>query len=351
MVKRSYKDRLPSRGTLWTGSLAYLAAYAVMQWSGLFGLPPSGIMQLVHRGPVIAGIIVLMTGSTAMLLEVLRSPAQGDRRPLSRVFLHSGLLIACAGVLASGLMRFEGSIILSEGQDARVTRADLDPAAVSAGRFASWPEEQIRVLEVSPFFPEKGAPVRGKRAHLFCRDREHPGGREAAISSLLPTLIEGFSHQIGAVGYSPHFVLFSQNGAVIEDGYAVLDLYPPGAEDFFRVPQIPHTFYLRYYPDASLIRDAGTAVGGTKGPLFKVRIARNLDLIDNQYVSPYALMPVDSLVLSLQDVKRWVEIRIVRDPGYVLLFPGLFLTTAGCLALAIERVRSRREGRDASGTA
>jgi hypothetical protein len=62
-------------------------------------------------------------------------------------------------------------------------------------------------------------------------------------------------------------------------------------------------------------------------------------------------MPVDSLVLSLQDVKRWVEIRIVRDPGYVLLFPGLFLTTAGCLALAIERVRSRREGRDASGTA
>ncbi len=330
------------------GSLVYLAAYGTMQASGLFGPPPSGIMKLVQQWPFLAGVIVLMVGSVMELTTAGKERAVTARRPLAGVLLYGGLLVAGTGVLVSSGTRFEGSITLAEGQEGRVARGEIDPSSFSAGRFSSWPEANLAILNVSPFFSEKGTPNAGKQAVLLWKDRRTPGGREVSITSLKPRMIGGSFSWIAQAGYSPHCQLFNANGNLIDDGYAVLDLYPPGSEDFFRLPELPHTYYVRYYPDASMVRESDAPAGRT-GPLYRVRVVRNLDLVADVYVSPNELVPFDDHALMLLDVRRWVEIRIVNDPGLFLLVPGVALAVAGAVIMAVGRARRGRKEQDVSG--
>ena len=333
------------RGTAW-----YLVAYLLMQRSGFFGLPYAGIIPIVHRWPALVGIIVLMAGSAASLITWWNTEGRAGRS-FSRVLLHCGLLIAGAGVLISSLTRFEGSLVLAEGQAGRTMKESLDPSGVYAKRFSSWPEEDLAVVGVAPFFSEKGKPLWRRRAEVLFRDVRNPQGRPVMITSTLPSLVNGFFYRIGSVGYSPHFMLFDGTGAVINDAYAVMDLYPPGAEDFFRVFDIPHTFYVRYYPDASMVPDNAGQLDGKAGPRYKVRVARNLDLLMDRYVSPFEMLPLDKYVFSFQDAARWVEIQIVRDYGIFLVIPGVIMAMFGALAPVVGKLRGGRRERDAAHSA
>ncbi|MBI5103367.1 MAG: hypothetical protein HZB33_16270 [Nitrospirae bacterium] len=323
-------------GRTWlTTAGVYLASYILLQYSGLPGPRPENIMRVLHTWPAMTGVAALLLAGVSRSYA-LRSGQDsavpgGGRFTRGRLSLW-GMLLFGAGLLLSSLTRIEGSVTLSEGQEVSLSSGGFDSGTLYRRSFSKEPEGSLLVAEVSQFISDKG---RAKRMYeagaLYSGTGKGP--LDLRLNSLYPRFAGGFMFEIKDAGYSPHVFLFDPAGNMIDNFYAVLQLSPPGAEDSFRFDRIiPHTIYLKYYPEASLFPDAAAASGIKSGPLFKVRIARNLDVVADRYAAPDDAVYFDKLVFSAGDMRKWVEVRIVRDPGIYLLFPGVILMVIGALS-------------------
>lgn len=318
----------------------YLVAYMLLQYSGLFAAPPENIMRVLHRWPALAGAgMFCLSGILRFLFYGLKKDS--DAASCSGVFLSRltclGLFFIGLGIIVSSLTRFEGSVILNEGQALMLQDESYDSGSLYKSKFARQPHGLIFVNEIGPFISDSGKPLLKHTANMLFRKDERSFHDEIRLSSLFPSFVGTFIYCIRDVGYSPRFILFDSKGEVIEDLYAVMRLFPAGTEAFFRFEVIPHTFYLRYYPDGVSIQDRPEPSGGKQAALFKVRIARNIELIADFYVSPGGPIGVDSLALTLGDVKRWIEIRVIRDPGLYILIPGIVLVSLGLVCYVLRR--------------
>ncbi|MDH4161412.1 MAG: hypothetical protein OEW15_01820 [Nitrospirota bacterium] len=338
--------RRPSRVFVLITTVSYLAGYVLLRYSGLFSLPPENIFRALHAWPALlgAGMLVLVGAAG---LAALRSRAGEDPIRLSGNLAAGagwlGLLLIGAGIVTSSFTRFEGSVTLHESQEAALAATVYDAGTLYRRRFSREPNGGILMEAVAPF-PQAGGPVvRGFSAEARLRKDPASPPRALKIGSLFPAMADGFLFRIAEAGYSPHLFLFDLSGNSLLDIYAIMRLYPPGAEDSFRFDKIiPHTFYLRYYPDVSLLSSATGTVGIRSGPAYEVRIVRNLDLLADRYAAPDELIRFDSLFLSVGDSRRWVRITIVRDPGMVLLLAGLVLTILRAISLGIRRTETIR---------
>ncbi len=316
-------------GDVTVGGWIFVSAYVLLQFSGLFGPSPESFMRALLQWPALAGVLVLMVASTWNLITVLRPSGGVTTSARWRIIFYIGMLLMGTGIIVSSITRFEGRLVLTEGQSGGTARDELDSATLYVRKFSHLPAADISMLAIAPFVDGYGRQSKRLSAIISIR-KDNSKPRELNLDSLVPTLVDGFFYSIGKVGYSPHFRLFNAGGDIVEDAYAVLRIFPAGMEDSFRLPLNPYTYYLRYYPDASKAPAKEGVPGGMKGPLYKVRVARNLDLVANSFVSPGELVSFDAMSILFYDARRWAQISIVWDPGLFLTIPGLiFLLTGG----------------------
>jgi hypothetical protein len=310
----------------------YLLSALLVQYAGLFGPASGSLMQVLHRPPVLAGIAAFLVNGTVWGLAAWSAERpSGPRRTRITPFglAYAGLLLIAAGILLGSATRFEGRLALTEGQEAALASDGFEAGTLTLRKFSRAPGGSLLLRSA-------GEGMQG--ADVLYRPAGGGEAREFRIRSLLPAWNAGYRFTIRSAGFAPHVFLIDRNSIVIDDFYAVLQLSPAGAEDSFRFDGIiPHTFFLRYYPEASLAPDAAGAARAASEPLFHVRIARNLDIVANQYAAPGEAVRFDKLVLSLEDMRKWVEVQVVRDPGMYLLWPGMLLTLGGAAAIAVRR--------------
>ncbi len=318
----------------------YLVAYVLLQYSGLFAPRPENIIRTLHHWPALAGAAAFVLSGmagiyTSLFVRDEACPSSGNIILSSIAFL--GIMLFGAGILLSSLTRFEGIITLSEGQEVSLTAESFDAGTLYRRSFSDMPEGSLLLSEVSQFISDEGKSHGMNAAGLFYRNGRTNEPLELRLSAVFPRFADGVFFRIKDAGYSPRFFLFDLSGNMIEDFYAVLQLSPPGAEDAFRFDKIiPHTFYVRYYPEISLFPDKSDASGIKSGPVFKVRIARNLDIVADQYAAPDDAIYFDKLILSAGAVKKWVEVKVARDPGMYMMWPGVILMFSGPLLLLIK---------------
>lgn len=343
-----------SPGAVSAGAAGYLATFVLLQYSGLMGPLPFGIIGVLHLWPALGGIMLLMLAGIADSMKVLRS-RKGNSGSLGanligRLLCNTGIVLMGAGICISSITRFEGRLILTEGQEIGTLKEGLDTATLYARKFSRMPVGGVFMQEVSPFMTEDGKLHKRLSAGIVMRDGSNPAGRELSVNSIVPLVNNGFFYWIEKQGYSPYYRLFEANGTMIDEVFIVTHITPPGREDSFRMTNLPHTFYLRYYPEASMVPDKALLPQGKKGPLFMVRVVRNLDLVANTYASPNDVVKFDELLVTFGDMRRWAEILIVWDPGQYLMVPGIIMLMAGGLVIAIKRVRQMNMGDDAATT-
>jgi hypothetical protein len=309
-------------------TVIYLIAYILFQLSGLFAPRPENIVRVLHHGPALAGASMLvLAGLTGLLSLYFRLDIEKPKP--DAVLVYCAVLLIGSGILTSSLFRFEGRVVINEGQDIPLLTESYDKNSLYERKYAKPPTGKLLISAISPLLSSSNKPLLRHSAQvLYQKDPSAPFLR-FNIGSIIPTFFKGYSYRIVDVGYSPHFFLFDGKGNSIKDLYAVMKLFPPGTEDSFRFDMIiPHTFYIKYYPDASLVADKLEQQRPVGGALFNVRISRNLDMIvANSYFAHDDVIPVDALTLSLGDVKKWVEISIVCDQGVYLILFGIVLVT------------------------
>lgn len=330
MVKGLKLSRVMASDELFLGLCVFIAGFVFIGMSGIISPGSEGIMRLLHKTPVIAAVCILFINVSLKMVMHLKSAGAYSREKEYRmlnIFFYLGVVLITAGIIISSLFRFEGKVVLTEGQNFGDDGAGYLEGSVYSGRFSRPPDFKIVMVQVSPSFYKKGRALWNIKANIDYKNRAIR--KAIKISSLFPSFADGLFFRADDFGYSPFYRLTMPSGETVDEAYVIMRLFPPGSEDSFRVSPMPHTFYVRYYPDSSMIKESRPTVADEKkGPVYKLRVARNLDLIFNKSVLPNEKVQAGSVFISFDDIRKWAEISIVKDDGLFIIIPGGLIVIA-----------------------
>lgn len=168
------------------------------------------------------------------------------------------------------------------------------------------------------------------------------GGAQVETAINRPVWLGGATFvRLSGFGYAPRFELRSAQGAIVEESFIKLNVFPPGQQDTFRPGRLPHRFYLQLYPDLvevdgapasktfALVRP-GILVHGVRG---------KIDLGEQLLRGPAEPFAFEGFELRFPEIRYWGEFRILHDPGAPVLALGLLMALVG-LAM---KLRGRRQ--------
>lgn len=296
---------------------SFVLAYGALKLSGLFApSPEGGIRTFYEQAPRIALYLALPAALGRLLL------AGWLREGYASMLLWSGVLIMAAGLVMSSMVRFEGRILLTEGQQFSGAAEEYAEGSLAVGSKASSPRFALAVKEVAPSISRNGRTADRISVKVAYRKEGEPT-REISMTSALPTVVDGVFFRIRQFGYSPRYRVTGNGGMVLDESYVALAVFPPGNEDSFRLQPVPHTFYVQYYPDGrEQDQEKAQNDAGPTGPEFRLRIVRNLELLYHGPVRLHEQVLFESMALSIEDVRKWVEISVIQDHGLVLFYAG-----------------------------
>lgn len=319
------------------GLSVFAASYGLLKSSGLFTIQSGELIRALHeRPPQIALALLLLASGARMLLP----EAKGGRGLM--LLFWSGVAAMAAGLIISSFVRFEGRVILTEGQHFTGASEEFAGGSVYAAPRAALPQFRLIAQTV-----EARLSANGRVADRVTMRAVYQGGpaqfEDIAIGSWLPSLRQGVLFRVTGFGYSPGYQVADAARGPFEGGIVSMAIFPPGAEDAIRSWDIPHTFYLQYFPDgiAGKREEAGTEPD-IPGPVFRLRIMRNLDTSFSGVVRLQEPVPVDGMVFTIEELRRWAELSVVKDYGMLLFLAGAVLCAA---SIGISYGRSRAGGR------
>ncbi len=238
---------------------------------------------------------------------------------------HLGLVVVLTGAMVGGLLHFSGYVEVAEGQ--------------------GFLEEKGAYLQQTqgPLFGRLGPLVEGHRGFALQLDRFAATGsnwgsgissdlvsevtlledgrqvRRSAIRINEPLEYRGLKiYQTGAFGPAPVFQLELPDGS--RDS-GVVNLARQGDDQYGNSLYLPGTGYRM----TVRAREGDAAV---EVEIFE----RKLSLLRSR-LQPGQSVEIDDVRLTLSELRRWTGLRIVADPGIIILYPGFALVILG-LALS-----------------
>ena len=333
--------KMLSSDEMLAGPSFFAVGYAAAELMGVFSPFHYDLFRVLHKLPLLIALMVLLV-NVLLRLGAWVFAEKGLKEKAVPLFLYFGIILVISGIFVSRLTRFEGIVMLTEGQVFSGEEGEYREGSIYRERSSDLPRVGLEMLQVSPVFSRDGRSYRNVHADLDYLNPVDGSKKKIGVNSLFPMIRDGVFYRVTDFGYSPRYRFTSPSGTVIEGAFYLLKIFPPGSEDYFRTEGLPHTFYVRYYPDVSMIRERELpAAPGKTGPVFGLRISRNIDLVFNGYISPYEKADTGgNTAISFEDIRKWAEIKIVRDYGLFLIMPGvLMMLAAGFAAMYGKRTR------------
>lgn len=321
--------KLISPGQFFLGITLFVAAYALLRVSGMVA-PSKGLVQALHEKPPQYALYALVVYSALRIVIKRGRPAPA--------FFWAGVLMMAGGLVVSSFVRFEGKIVLTEGQRFSGASGEYEEGSIYTARKAAIPVFSLEVNSIAPNLFKNGlltAPVSAAVSYQFGGAE----GKSGTIRSFPPSFYRGaVSLHVTKYGYSPLFRFTDGAGGVLKEFYWPVEIFPAGSEDSLRSLWIPHVFYIQYFPQD--IRDKPASAShdsAAPDPVFRLRIVRNLDVVYKGAVGLHQRVSFDGMGLSLEEVRKWVEISVVQDYGMVLFFAGALGASGSLIAGALKR--------------
>ena len=253
--------------------------------------------------------------------------------PLGTVLFHGALLLLPVAWLLSGATRFEGRAWIVEGHPFTGTRQEYYAVSPNDDFDARAPRLAFQVEEVRARFWGERLFFTDLRALVATAGSDEADSRWMRLPE--PAWIDGARVSIRGFNYTPAVELVGPDGRLAESADLSLRLFPPGTEDSFTLPPLPHRFWVRLYPDS----DGPSAVPLNRGfdlrrPLFHVAVTCGKRLVTHGWLRPGEALAFDGRRIAFPRVRRGGEILVHRDRGYALAWFALAAGLAGLVARA-----------------
>ena len=308
----------------------YLFSVLSMERYGFLSFRPATFPGVLYSNGVTASATMFLC---VLALRLLAWPS-GNRGRLAYATLWRGVSVlgvftVILGLWLGRIAYFEATVRLTEGQDFRGTEEEYVQESIRKGTSASFPELSFLLRTITARFSPDGNRLETLRAETQWYSNQGEGEGEKMELGNLPSLHSRVWLNVEGFGYSPYYRLEDEDGSILDEAFVALALFPPGSEDYFRL-LLPHTFYIRYEP-SGVLAAVGTSEEdeAARGAVYHLRIARNKDIVFNGSAVPGQKVLFENGSITLEFPRKWVSIRVVRDPGLLLMIVGCGLGLCG----------------------
>lgn len=290
-------------------AVVFGVVYFALERYGLFGDMPGKPFHVLYSLPVIIDALLIF------VLVSVSSLIKRNSLHLKEWTGFAALFFVVSGLWAGHFTRFNGEVILTEGQTFYSGHGNYLPETIYRGRFSVPPDFTMKLEKINPLFSGDGKEVKGLNANAIFFQKDSEIKTEHIIGDGLPGLIDGAIFNVKDFGYSPRYLLKTKNGRVLDSSFVYMKLFPPGSEGFFRLLS-PITYHVRYFPDGK---------GDIIGPAFRLRIVRNKDIVQNRDVKLSEEVEFENSRISFEEVRMWTRLSVKRDWGEVMALGGVLL--------------------------
>ncbi len=246
--------------------------------------------------------------------------------PLGFLLFHVSFILCLVGGLLISYTRFSGNIGLAEGQSFDGDMRQFHRIAREPKFFKALPALALAVEEVQPVY-EKGVPSR-LEAMLLVSDGKVM--RREMINVNKPIERGPYTILVENIGVSPLFVVTGRSGRIVDSAYVSLNVLN-GKTDSFRLEPLPgYLFTVQFYPDHRTEDGREfTASKDLKNPVFHLLIEREGNRMYEGTVKPGEFVAFDQYRMSVEDIRYWLDLAIIREYGVTPLVAGFVLASIG----------------------
>lgn len=258
---------------------------------------------------------------------------------LGTFLFHGSFFLLALGFLTTIALREEHKIVVADGEtytgaEGQVLAREGSPLVTSGP-----PDERFTLTGVVPEF--------WRDQMLFTRLEATvvpEGGAPRTVRINDPvwfgpaTLL-----RLTGIGFAPRYELLDSQGRVVETAFLKLNVFPPGQRDTFRLQAGPHRIQVEVYPD--LVVTDGVPASRTLNlvkPGYFVRVARGRVELGEKVLEPNETFAFEGFRLRFPEIHYWAELKVLRDPGAILLLVSFLAALAG-LVLKIRGKRAEIE--------
>lgn len=320
--------------------IACAAAFFVSEKTALFRLEPASTREVFFSlpGRVLATCFLVWASSSLL-------SSRGGAGKAS-VLVKAGVVVAVAGLWVSFFTRFEGSVVLMEGQSFAPFKSNFIPSSLYMRRYAKVPQVGLTVRKIVPLTGADPGRLKRVTSDIMYAGDTTGGVLEKTVDSRWPLISDWTVIRMSDFGYAANFTISGPDGQPIDGDWVYTKTFPPGSEDFFTSFLFGYIFHIRCYPDYIDTGKRPGAKGAAIGkPVFNVRIVRNKDIVYNGLLTPQEHLKFDNLIFQIPRVRHWVKFTFVRDFGVPVSAIGFLLMLTGGTALLINCRRNERNNK------
>lgn len=280
-------------------------------WAGL--VAALGLDAVTRSALFLAAVTLFYLNLTARLYLRLYRGRRLTRPALGMLVMHGAIYCFLVGALLTRSGRFDGALLLTEGQ----TFANERTVSGYNQYLDAGPETDGLILALREMAVTRDG--RGTVTDLRARlEVEDGSGKTRTVESRVnhPAEVAGLSFFIRKYGLAPKLTITTAAGEPVLDAFVNLHLLGG------RVDEIPlDNFCLRLQAGRRSEAEAGLwlacqPAGGEYGEPVYLAPGGRLDL-------------PNGMALHLGEIRRWAQLDVSRDPGFLYIVIGSLLLVAG----------------------
>jgi len=319
-------DILSSRQLLLWLIILWIGYYltASVWWKEAFG----HFVMSLKKNPVSQALYMMFVIN--LLIRVVRRLKEGHLNAIRNGPVLLGIIIFMLGFFLSILTRDVDYAILGEGQ----------------GYSPPWEGYTLFVERVASPLKERYLDIEPEKGFL----RYEPvvslsdGSSRWEVRPYPPRRIGRTYFHILDFGIAPGIRL-TEGRRILQEGYMILRLLPPGNQDYFEIEPYPYRFYIKLAPERFI--EKGNLIGRSYNllkPRYDLRVMKGEETMAKGISD--SRIEFGGFSLELFGPVPWVRMEVVRDMGLPLIVAGILLILIGLpIRLAVTLLKGRGDNR------
>lgn len=257
------------------------------------------------------------------------SASKGDLGFWGSVFFHAVLITLAAGLVVFYFNGFYATMVFTEGQELTLQKENLS-------KIERLPALGITLPDLVFRFNRFSTEYQGDTATDYTAEFDVVETRTGKTWNQIfkvnrPFTYGGMEFLINRQGYSSHFVLFKDNVPVF-DSFVALNVAAE-QEDSFEVPGEGLFVNARFFPDLARRDDGGvySKSARPRNPSFGLEIMQKGERVFRGLVGKGETISFGPYRLTFADLRHWVTLELVREPGIGFFFVSAMVGLVGLL--------------------
>jgi hypothetical protein len=252
------------------------------------------------------------------------------------IFFHFILITALMGLVVYYFGAYRATLAFTEGQSYPLVRDNLLHILQEPLWGLSLPEVELGLIKQYSIYPESDPWNATEHVAVFHVREKNGRTWEKTVRINDPLVVEGMQFLLQRGGFSPRIIVRDSAGNTVFENFVALR-GDGGTEDSFSVTGTEINIKIHFFPDFVIRGDTpATKSYQVRNPFFLINVYKNDDLVYKGIVPFNGRVRAGAYELAFPEIRRWVEMELVGEPGIGFFFLMSFVGLIGVIVRIID---------------